>query len=160
VPCSTETVLLSHMQHRETTVLLLCISTHAAQVLLYYYSAQAHVAHAQAHAHATTRHATTRHEFNTNLMTVLLNADAPCSFYVGTEVRRLSFFLVLDLLVYVSSFFSSTWLSPLLSFISSKRASLSPFLFINLQFVFNLAIKRSCLDLCNMPSKNCTPTCM
>jgi len=53
-----------------------------------------------------------------------------------TQAFLPSFLPVLDLLVYVLPFFSSTWLPPLLSYTYFfQPASLAPFLYINFQFV-------------------------
>ena len=57
---------------------------------------------------------------------VFLNLVVLCR-HQSTQAFLPSFFPMLDLLVYVLPFFSSTWLPPLLSFISSSRPLLLPF---------------------------------
>ena len=64
------------------------------------------------------------------------------------------FFLMLDLLAYVFPFFSSTWLSPLLSFYLFQHASLASFFLYQLSVRFNLVVGSLLfpLDLCNTPT--------
>ena len=57
---------------------------------------------------------------------VFLNLVVLCR-HQSTQAFLPSFFPMLDLLVYVLPFFSSTWLPPLLFFISSSRPLLLPF---------------------------------